>query len=631
MTKNAALSGRDTAGPRFQDGHAILPPWVREVDVLLPVVRQFILTGNIEDLHVVGSAGQARLEPASELLIDCCQANAFDFVYSYDPIDGISLEYERSEGTAEKFFSPTHLERSTSATLGKMADLMRKAMLGTEHKVAILMRFAARMWRDEQHAGPDLRVLMGLAEKLAHSEPALQAPQPRPAGITSTVFWFTGQDVAAPRWLSDGDQVQTVSVPKPELGTRFAAASVLMPSLPDFTSLPPEQANGALRTFARLSDGMTLRELSHIVRLAFDAGVSGTNIEESIRSLRFGVAESPWRDPDLLRRIADGEAAVSSRVLGQTAAVQQSIDVLIRAATGLTGAHSGGSAVNRPQGILFLAGPTGVGKTELAKALAELLFGVEDAYTRFDMSEFSAEHSEARLIGAPPGYVGFGAGGELTNAVRQKPFSILLFDEIEKAHPRILDKFLQILEDGRLTDGAGDTVYFSETVIIFTSNLGTYRPAGEETAVTTRVARRGDPYEVTQERVREAITHHFTEELQRPEILNRMGNNIVVFDFISEPVARMLADKYLNEVVRTVESRFGLRLSVHPAVARTVTASATGNLDFGGRGVSSAVETTFVNPLARALIKLPPRTEAASVTDLRQGTHGWDMTVSEHA
>lgn len=243
------------------------------------------------------------------------------------------------------------------------------------------------------------------------------------------------------------------------------------------------------------------------------------------------------------------------------------------------------------------------------------------------MSEFSAEHSEARLIGAPPGYVGFGAGGELTNAVRQKPFSILLFDEIEKAHPRILDKFLQILEDGRLTDGAGDTVYFSETVIIFTSNLGTYKPVGAETA-NTRVARRGDPYELTRNRVHEAITHHFTEELQRPEILNRIGNNVVVFDFISEPVARQLAAKYLEAVLRTVESRLGLRLSVDPAVTQTITESALANLDFGGRGVSSAVETTFVNPLARALMQLPAGLDVATVTGLREGPNGWQVSLT---
>ena len=124
--------------------------------------------------------------------------------------------------------------------------------------------------------------------------------------------------------------------------------------------------------------------------------------------------------------------------------------------------------------MLFFAGPTGVGKTELAKTLTQLIFGDERAYIRFDMSEFAEEHTGARLLGAPPGYIGYDAGGELTNAVRDKPFSVVLFDEIEKAHPRILDKFLQILEDGRLTDGRGETAYFSEAILVFTSNLGIY-------------------------------------------------------------------------------------------------------------------------------------------------------------
>jgi ATP-dependent Clp protease ATP-binding subunit ClpA len=137
---------------------------------------------------------------------------------------------------------------------------------------------------------------------------------------------------------------------------------------------------------------------------------------------------------------------------------------------------------NRPKGVLFFAGPTGVGKTELAKTITEFIFGSEHNYIRFDMSEFSQEHADQRLVGAPPGYVGYEVGGELTNAIRQRPFSVVLFDEIEKAHPKILDIFLQILDDGRLTSGRGETAYFSESLIIFTSNLGIYEitPTGEK-------------------------------------------------------------------------------------------------------------------------------------------------------
>ncbi|MHB9308697.1 AAA family ATPase, partial [Fusobacterium polymorphum] len=154
---------------------------------------------------------------------------------------------------------------------------------------------------------------------------------------------------------------------------------------------------------------------------------------------------------------------------------------------------------------LFFVGPTGVGKTELAKSLASFIFGDENACIRFDMSEYNHEHSDQRLVGAPPGYVGYEAGGQLTNAVKEKPFCVLLFDEIEKAHGRILDKFLQILEDGRLTDGKGETVYFSETIIIFTSNIG-----------AAEVDSNIEPKEVKKQFV-EKVQKHFIEVLRRPE------------------------------------------------------------------------------------------------------------------
>ena len=161
---------------------------------------------------------------------------------------------------------------------------------------------------------------------------------------------------------------------------------------------------------------------------------------------------------------------LGQEVLGQDRAVASVVDIILRATTGLSGIQHSSRTI--PRGVMLFAGPTGVGKTELAKTMAREIFGSEEAMIRFDMSEYSQSHSDQRLLGAPPGYVGYDAGGELTNAIKSKPFSILLFDEIEKANPNILDKFLQILDDGRMTDSRGETVYFTECLIVFTSNIG---------------------------------------------------------------------------------------------------------------------------------------------------------------
>src|SRR5206468_8696984 len=230
------------------------------------------------------------------------------------------------------------------------------------------------------------------------------------------------------------------------------------------------------------TEGLLLVDMQAIAQLARTEGVGYSAIADAVRRYKVGVTEDPWRKIDR-DKISTASEFVRRRVKGQQHAVVHMLDIVKRAVTGV-GAPRRGS---RPRGVAFLAGPTGVGKTELAKTITSLLFGDESAYIRFDMSEFSAEHADQRLIGAPPGYVGYDVGGELTNAVREKPFSVVLFDEIEKAHPRILDKFLQVLDDGVLTSGRGDRVYFSETFIIFTSNLGISRldAAGERVANVT--------------------------------------------------------------------------------------------------------------------------------------------------
>ena len=208
------------------------------------------------------------------------------------------------------------------------------------------------------------------------------------------------------------------------------------------------------------------------------------------------------------------------------------------------------------------------------------------------MSEYNHEHSDQRLVGAPPGYVGYEAGGQLTNAVKEKPFCVLLFDEIEKAHGRILDKFLQILEDGRLTDGKGETVYFSETIIIFTSNIG----AADVNADL-------DPKEVKKLFV-EKVQDHFITKLGRPELLNRIGDNIVTFNFIDNPeVFTKIAKLKFETIEEFVAERYGAKIVFENEDAIFMAIGKKAGKQNGGRGLLNVMESVIINPLSEFIFE----------------------------
>ncbi|MCS7305549.1 MAG: AAA family ATPase [Thermoguttaceae bacterium] len=286
------------------------------------------------------------------------------------------------------------------------------------------------------------------------------------------------------------------------------------------------------------------------------------------------------------------------------------------ARAGLSGIASGTSS--KPRGVLFFAGPTGVGKTYLAKKLAKFLFGTEEAFIRFDMSEFKEEHTVSKLIGSPPGYVGYEQGGALTNAVRTRPFSVILFDEVEKAHPKIMDIFLQILDDGRLTDSRGQTVFFTETVIIFTSNLGTRThnthgyPIAERAELEEILQNTSMDEEQIAQQIREhfvrSVVQFFVYEISRPELLNRIGNNIVPFNYIhTHDAQRLIVGSHLRRIQRDFEDRFraeGFRLQISPELADWfVERFGREMAQYGGRGITNALDKELVPLLARAVLQ----------------------------
>jgi ATP-dependent Clp protease ATP-binding subunit ClpA len=418
------------------------------------------------------------------------------------------------------------------------------------------------------------------------------------------VIWLVDGERDLPAWLTAGvDPIRTIAVGMPTLGDRERLAEAVTPSLPTSTAAGTD---GIPAEFAKLTEGLTLRAMVEVVRLSRDRGIPADRLADAVRAYKLGVTDNPWRHDSVKKHITEGEQVIAGRIVGQDRATGKTLDILKRAALGLSGAQAT-STVSRPKGVLFFAGPTGVGKTEMAKQIAELLFGDVDAYLRFDMSEFQADHAAERLTGAPPGYVGFEAGGELTGAVRSNPFQVVLFDEIEKAGKPVLDKFLQILEDGRLTDGQGITTHFSECVLIFTSNLGIIA-TDPATGERRQRVHPGMAYPDLEATVKEAVREHFTVTLGRPELLNRLGDNIVIFDFISPAAAARIFALQLSNIIRAVERELQMSLSLTEHATAQLRTACTADLANGGRGIGNRLESDLINPLARTLFDLdaPP-------------------------
>ena len=288
-------------------------------------------------------------------------------------------------------------------------------------------------------------------------------------------------------------------------------------------------------------------------------------------------------------RLLHMERTLSRRVVGQEEAVQAVSKAVRRARSGL-------KDPKRPIGSFLFLGPTGVGKTELARTLAEVLFGSEDSILRFDMSEYMEKYSVSRMVGAPPGYVGYEEGGQLTDAVRRKPYSIILLDEIEKAHPDVFNLLLQVLEDGRLTDGQGRTVDFRNTVIIMTSNAGAnfLRQAPPALGFATKEETDEDRHADAKKRVLDEVKRIF-----KPEFLNRI-DELIVF----HPLGRAELAKIVDILLCGVKDRLaerGLSLEISPAAKNKLVEKGT-DFKYGARPLKRAIQRLIEDPLAEQLL-----------------------------
>ena len=286
------------------------------------------------------------------------------------------------------------------------------------------------------------------------------------------------------------------------------------------------------------------------------------------------------------------EDVLHKRVVGQNEAVEAVAKAIRRGRVGL-------KDPSRPIGSFLFLGPTGVGKTELSKALAEALFGNEDSMIRIDMSEFMEPHSVSKLIGSPPGYVGFDEGGQLTEKIRRKPYSVLLFDEIEKAHPDVMNMLLQILEDGRLTDSQGRTVNFKNTVVIMTSNIGA-RMITDKKMLGFTVSSEDDKkeenkqYESTKKDVMAELKKEF-----KPEFINRIDEIIVFHKLVEEDIMKII-DIMLNQVEKRLKDN-NLDVQIDDSVKKFIFEKGFDN-NYGARPLRRAIQNYVEDEISEAIL-----------------------------
>jgi hypothetical protein len=621
-----------------------------------------LIHGNCKDLFLLTTDERQRLPdalrevPATTLetiLALQLEASGADVVLVFDPVEGVRVLRGAMQSTADRLYAgrtdTTIGGRETSRGEGALQlpraqaplanpdawmvplDIRQKPLdflktvnsrffSDAETNVGVICQFVDRYLPFSDRQDPEERQISIVIQKAAIA--AWNASKGGRVG--SRLLLLFDMEGQIPQELNTlFPFARSVFVPPPSMEDRESFFAEFFANFDSGNEPPVDLRKNSeyLKYVSQQADGLRMQDLFSLAKLSRSErlGLSQNELPQLLSRFKFGTRENLWSKVSTTV-LSNAAERLTARVKGQSEVINEVVPVLMRAKMGMTDI-AGTGTTGKPRGVFFFVGPTGVGKTELSKAIAELIFGNEQALLRFDMSEYAEEHQQSRFVGSPPGYVGFDQGGQLTNAVNERPFSVLLFDEIEKAHGRILDKFLQILDDGRLTDGMGKTVYFSESLIIFTSNIGA-RPRGltddcedvtdasidrakrsaGETDWATKLSQL--PYPDLCDHFRNAVRQFFINDLGRPEILNRIGEeNILVFRFLTDERAKIeIIDQLLKNMQRVLFERHQVSVSCTPTFRRLLLVHPGGFNRNGARGVRNLLNRFVLNRIAPDLL-----------------------------
>jgi len=584
--------------------------YYKTLEVWSSVYPHIVVSGtSVTDLQIVDDGDCVRAVPLVQRLIELSRENGLDYLVIADPGQGLFVEDLRPDteagplpdfarGLPEFVARPISSVTPWTDPVGELEATIRNVAAESTLLGGVVVLDASRFVARLDSLTPEEHSLFTAAASVAQSVGLIQVERTGRV-VFPPVYWICESERGLPNWYVTNLRVRNVPVLEPTLDQRQRLAESELPG----------QDNDIAVQIAKETDKFTAAATRNVIRLIRTG--DAISVKQATTTVRLGSTVDHWRDGSLSQRVLDAERVFAAEVIGQPTATRHMAGLLGQAATGTKGLHLA-STSRQPRLITMFSGPTGVGKTELTKVAHRFVFGSGEP-TTLDMSSYSGPESSNRLSGAAPGFVGYEAGGELTNAVAERPYQLLLFDEIEKMHEDNWDVFLQVFEEGRLTGGDGNTRYFDQTGIVLTSNIGMMVPdprPNDEHRQKPRFTL-DDRYEDIRSAVITSIEDYFN-ALRRPEIFHRIGrDNFIVFDLLRPNVARQIFDKMLA----TAESNFrelcpGSELAIEPEALDAMREATCEDLSGGGRAIRNGVESNLNRPLSNYLLgrdgDLPP-------------------------
>ena len=564
------------------------------------IKRCVIIDGNVGDVYL---DDKNQIVDLKKYLTEMLEDLKYDDIVYWDRVNGIEgdisslkiTEEKEVEGEEYSLDDDDDEKQNTTVSTGSFKEpseifnLVFKNLTNKNRKTVFILNWSDYLFSNGgQHDNEERQNLTLLGKSIKDKKVNYLSTDVN----ESTIILITNKLSNFPlSFYQANPEVSTITLSKPDRLERRRLLEKIEAGF-ELKFNPGETLLNSSRTneYIDVLEDFTNREIIQMAKLSRKE--EKLTFDKLYLLFKYGEKDNPW-EKLAYEDVKNIKKKLSERVVGQDEAIEKIEKTVVKAYMGLTGLHKTSSR-SMPKGVFFFVGPTGVGKTELSKALAKFLFGDEQACIRFDMSEYAQENSDQKLIGAPPGYVGYEQGGQLTNAIKEKPFSVILFDEIEKAakpNPRILDIFLQILEDGRLTDSKGETVYFSESIIIFTSNLG----ASE--------VKPSDNKEETAEEFIKIVKNYFDNEIKRPEILGRIGySNIIPFNFIlDDEFAIQIAKSKLNPIKKGIQEKYRLDLEFESELNFIRYILKRVDKSKGGRDILNAINDILLDELSMFL------------------------------